>query len=146
GGRAHSAGRGLSVLRRGLVVVQVVISVVLVVGAGLLARSLANAERGDAGVGVDRIPLLGPDLAQAGVTQPQEGAAVAAALLERVQALPGVERAALTSRLPAQSGPRTTQIIDGYAPPAGTGAVDLPFAYVSRDYFATMGIALLGGR
>jgi len=145
GGRAHSAGRGLSLLRKALIVVQVAISVVLVVGAGLLVRSLANAERVDAGVDVDRIAVIGTDLAQGGVTQ-EQGPAVVAALLERVRALPGVERAAITSRLPAQSGPRTTQTIDGYTPPAGTGAIDLPFAQVSPDYFATMGIRALAGR
>src|SRR5262249_31256895 len=144
-GRAHSTGRGLSALRRGLIATQVAISIVLVIGAGLMARSLANAQRVNPGVDVDRIAIIGTDLAQGGVTQ-AESAAVVARLLERVAALPGVEHAALTSRLPVQIGPSTTQVIDGYRPSAGTGAVELPVAFVSRDYFATMGIPVLEGR
>jgi len=145
GGRAHSSGRGLSALRRGLIATQVAISIVLVIGAGLTARSLANAQRVNPGVDVDRIAIIGTDLAQGGVT-PEQSAAVAAQLLERVSALPGVEDAALTTRLPVQIGPSTTQIIDGYRPSTGTGAVELPVSFVSRDYFATMGIPVLAGR
>ena len=132
-------------MRKGLIVTQVAISIVLVIGAGLMVRSLANAQRVDPGVDADRIAVIGTDLAQGGVT-PAESAAVVAQLLERVAALPGIERAAVTSRLPAQTGPSTTQVIDGYRPSAGTGAVELPVAFVSRDYFATMGISLLAGR
>jgi putative ABC transport system permease protein len=144
-GRAQSAGRGISRLRKALVVVQVAISVVLVIAAGLLGRSLANAERVDPGVDTQRIAVIETDLAQGGVAQ-EESAAVAAQVLERVEALPGVERAALTTRLPARRGATTTQIVDGYTPPSGTSAVELELAMVSRGYFETMGIPLLAGR
>ena len=80
---------------------QVAISIVLVIGAGLMVRSLANAQRVNPGVDADRIAVIGTDLAQGGVTQ-AESAAVVAQLLERVAALPGIERAAVTSRLPAR--------------------------------------------
>jgi predicted permease len=145
GGRLHSAGRGMSALRKTFVGAQVAISAVLVIIAGLTIRSLANAERVDPGVDADRIAVIGTDLAQGGVAQEQQ-AAVLAQLLERIAAVPGVERAAITTRLPAQRGPTTTQVIEGYVPSAGTGAVEVPVAFVSRDYFATMGIRLLAGR
>lgn len=144
-GRGHSAGRGLSTLRNGLVVVQVAISVVLVVGTGLLARSLANAERVDPGVDAERIAVIATNLAQAGIAE-EAIPTVSAEILERVEALPGVERAALTTRLPVQPGTTTTRVIDGFAAPSGTGAVELPVAFVSRGYFETMGIPLLAGR
>ncbi len=144
-GTGRSAGRRVSLLRGGLVAVQVAVSVVLVVGAGLLARSLANAEQVDAGVDAERIAILGTNLGQGGVTD-GEAAAVTQQLLERVEALPGVERAALTTRLPAMGGGTTTQIVDGYDPQVGTGSVELPFAFVSRGYLETMGIRLLAGR
>lgn len=145
GGRGRSAGRGISLVRSGLVAVQVAVSVALVVGAGLLGRSLANAQRVDPGVDVERIAVLGTNLQQGGVAD-AEAAVVAAQLLERIEALPGVERAALTTRLPAQVGGTTTQVVDGYDPPAGTGAVELPYAFVSRGYFEAMGIPVLAGR
>jgi predicted permease len=96
-------------------------------------------------VEAERIVFLETNLQQGGVAD-GEAAVVAAQLLERVQALPGVERAALTSRLPVRGGGTTTQVMDGYEPPSGTGSVELPFAAVTGNYFETMGIALLAGR
>lgn len=144
-GRGRTAGRGISLLRGGLVAVQVAVSVVLVVGAGLLARSLANAERVETGVDADRIVVLGTNLQQGGVTA-EDAPFVVAELLDRFEALPGVARAALTTRVPVQSGGTTTQVVDGYDPPSGTGSVELPFSTVSRGYFETMGIPLIAGR
>jgi putative ABC transport system permease protein len=144
-GRGRSAGRNVSLLRGGLLTLQVAVSLVLVVGAGLLTRSLANIQRVDPGVDVERIAVLGTHLEQGGVTD-AEGAVVVSQVLERVEALPGVERAALTTRLPVQSSGTTTQVVDGYEPAAGTGSVELDFAVVSRGYFTTMGIPLLAGR
>lgn len=144
-GRGQSAGRGLALLRKGLVVSQVAISLVLVIGTGLLVRSLANAERVDPGVDADRIAVIATTLGPAGITE-EEVPVVSAEILERIEALPGVERAALTTRLPVQGGNSTTRVIDGYTASSGTGAVELPIAYVSRGYFETMGIPLLAGR
>jgi putative ABC transport system permease protein len=145
-GRGHSAGGRVSLLRKCLVATQVALSVVLVVAAGLMARSLANAERVELGVDAERIAILGTNLQQGGVANEMEAAVVAADLLERVAALPGVERAALTTRLPVQTGFTSTTVVDGYTPAAGTGSVELPLAGVSRRYFETMGIPLLAGR
>lgn len=144
-GRGRSAGAGVSVLRGGLVAAQVAISVVLIVGAGLLARSLANAERVDPGVDADRVAIVVTNLRQGGVTD-GEADVVVTQLLERVEAFPEVERAAVTTRLPVQAGGSTTQIVDGYEPPSGTSSVELPYATVSRGYFETMGIPLVAGR
>jgi len=143
--RGRSAGRAVSLLRGGLVAVQVAVSVVLVVGAGLFARSLANAERVNPGVDPARIVIMGTNLQQGGVSA-EAAPVVIDEILARVEAIPGVESAALTTRLPVQSAGTTTQIVDGYDPPSGTGSVELPFAYVSPRYFETMGIAVLEGR
>jgi predicted permease len=144
-GRGHSAGGRVSLLRKCLVAAQVALSVVLVVAAGLMARSLANAERVELGVDAERIAILGTNLQQGGVAQEDVGA-VSAEILARVAALPGVERAALTTRLPVQVGFTATMVVDGYTPAAGTGSVELPVAGVSWQYFETMGIPLLAGR
>ncbi|MGH7465002.1 MAG: FtsX-like permease family protein, partial [Longimicrobiales bacterium] len=124
---------------------QVAVSMVLVVGAGLLSRSLANVERVDPGFDAERIAVLGTNLQQGGVAD--GGAAVVAAqVLERIAALPGVERAALTTRLPVQPAGTTTQVVEGHEPLSGTGSVELDFAVVSRGYFETMGMPLRAGR
>ena len=144
-GRGRTAGRRASVLRGALVIVQVAVSIVLVVGAGLLTRSLANAQRVNPGIDAERIAVIGTNLSQGGV-EPDEFEAVTTQLLERVRALPGVQGVALTTRLAVSGGGTTTQEIENYTPATGTGDVEMPFAYVSRDYFQTMGIASVEGR
>ena len=143
-GRMHSSA-GTSLLRNVLVAAQVALSVVLVSASVLLARSLLNAERVDPGVDVERIAILGTNLLQGGVPQ-QETGAVAAQVLEGLRAVPGVESAALTIRLPLASGPTSSTIVEGYELPRGTSAIEMPIAAVSSAYFSTMGIALLDGR
>jgi putative ABC transport system permease protein len=143
-GRTQSSG-GSSALRGTLVAAQIALSVVLVAATALLGRSFVNAERVDPGVDAERIAVIGTNLLQAGVTQ-SEAPVVASQILERVGALPGVESAALTIRLPLAAGPTSSTIVEGYELPRGTSAIEMPIASVSNDYFATMGIRLLAGR
>src|SRR5690606_23494790 len=75
-----------------------------------------------------------------------EAAVVASQILERIEAIPGVERAALTTRLPVQQAGTTTQVVDGYQPATGMTSVELDYATVSRSYFETMGIPVIAGR
>lgn len=143
-GRTLSSG-GSSALRATLVAAQVALSVMLVATTALLARSFVNAERVDPGVEAERVAVIGTNLVQAGVTQ-QETSVVASQILERIGALPGVESAALTIRLPLSPGPTSSTIVDGYELPRGTNAIEMPVSSVSSDYFATMGIRLVAGR
>ncbi len=143
--RNASAGRGTARLRHALVVVQVGASLVLVLGAGLLTRSLAALQGQDTGVDADRIAWLRTSLGDAGLT----GEAAALALDDmraRMAALPGAAQAAIASRLPAQPAGTTTTLVDGYTPPTGTGAVELSFTVVSPEYFETVRLDLLEGR
>jgi predicted permease len=120
-------------------------SLLLVLAAGLLGRSLAAIERLDPGVDVDRVAWARVDLSRAGL----EGDEPAIALEEmraRVETLPGVTRAAIASRLPAQRSGTTTTIIEGYTPAAGTDAVELSALIVSPEYFETMGLRFAAGR
>jgi predicted permease len=145
-GRTQSAGQHASWFRGALVAAQVALSLVLVVATALLGRTFVNAGRVDPGVDSERIAVIGTNLQQSGISAPEEAAAVAQQVLERVGALPGVERVALSIRLPLSNGPNTSTVIEGYEPPTGTSAVEMPLTVVSRDYFATMGIELLAGR
>ncbi|RPI58934.1 MAG: FtsX-like permease family protein, partial [Lysobacterales bacterium] len=144
-GRLRSAGHGSSVLRGTLVATQVALSVVLVAATGLLARSLVNAERVDPGVDAERVAVIGTNLVQGGVAQ-DEATVVAEQILERIAALPGVESAALTTRLPLSNGSSASTIVEGYTLPSGANAIEFPVAGVSRAYFETMGMPLLAGR
>ncbi|HUG39238.1 MAG TPA: ADOP family duplicated permease [Longimicrobiales bacterium] len=143
--RGQSPGRRVSLVRGGLVTAQVVLSILLMIGAGLLTRSLANVERVDPGVDAGRIAVMGTSLGQGGVAD-DERAAVLARLLERVRAIPGVTATAMTTRLPVQGGSSTTRVVEGFVGGSGTGSVELPMAVVSRGYFETMGIPVVAGR
>ncbi len=58
----------------------------------------------------------------------------------------GVTRVSLSTRIPVQGGGSTTTVVEGYEPASGTGSVELNWAAVSTDYFATLGIDLVEGR
>ena len=142
---SSSTSRGMSFLRNSLVAVQVAVCLVLLVGAGLLTRSLANLSDVDVGVDVERLAVISTNLQRGGVEADERGA-LTDEIRSRVAALPGVESVALTSRLPVQRRGSTTTVIEGYQPQSGTGSVELELAVVSPDYFETMGIALIAGR
>jgi putative ABC transport system permease protein len=143
--RSSPTGRGTVRLRNALVAIQVGASLVLILGAGLLSRSLAALQNLDTGVDAGRVAWVRTSLAQTGVA---DGAA--ATFIEelrlRMEAVPGATRAAVASRLPAQGAGSTTTIVEGYTPPNGTGAIELPFTVVSPEYFETVGLSVLNGR
>jgi len=144
--KGASGDRGANRLRGLLVSVQVAASLVLVLGTGLMARSLTELQGVDVGVDVDRVAYLRADWSRVGIEGAEQVRAALDELRERIAALPGVTGAALVSRLPAQSSGSTTTEVEGYTPPAGTSAVELAFAIVTEGYFETMGVPLLKGR
>jgi putative ABC transport system permease protein len=143
--RSAGHGRRVPVLRNALVVVQVAISLVLLVGSGLLVRSLGKLSSIDAGIDARRVAYLRVNPGQAGMTAEQATVAVDE-LRERLGALPGVERVAFATRLPVQDGGTSTMVVDGYSPPSGTGSVELTFSFVSPGYFETVGVPMRSGR
>lgn len=143
--RSVSGGRGMVRLRNGLVSVQVAASLVLVLGTALMARSLGTLQTLDTGVDPDRVAYLRTDWSSSGLDADARRVALDQ-LLSRIEAIPGVTGAAASSRLPAQPAGSTTTEVEGYAPPNGTGHVEMPFAMVSDGYFEVMGIELLEGR
>jgi len=133
-------------VRNVLLASQVAVSLVLLVGAGLTIRSLVNARTVDLGFDDESLAVLQADAGEAGYEGDSAGR-LFQELGERVAGLPGVEQVALTTRLPVTtSGGSSTLEIDGYAPPTGTGHVEVIFAYVDTDYFGTLRIPLLHGR
>ena len=138
--------RGKSWLRSSLVVLQVSLSFLLLVGAGLLMLSLQRIRNLDPGFTTRGVLFTAVDLRGAGYD------AIRAKtfddeLIERVQALPGVESAALARATPLSYGSFSSSAIavDGYqAPPEEQPAVE--YNQVGPGYFATMGIPVLSGR
>ena len=129
-----------------LVILQVAVSLVLVVTAGQLFRSISTARDIDLGFEADRIGNLSLDLS--GVEVPADERAV---LWQRIEAsietLPGIESVALTTRLPLGTSVNTNSFfIPGYSDSAANSLVRLDTTDVDGDYFATLGLELVEGR
>jgi putative ABC transport system permease protein len=145
--RGSASGRiGARRLRGALVVIQVSLSLVLLIGAGLLVRSLAN--RLAMGVGFDTRQLLTATVALPDQRYDQAAQSVFfEQLVERVRVLPGVTAASAITFAPLTGvGSATTfWVLDRPRPPDG----ELPGAeirWVHRDYFRTLGIPTLAGQ
>ncbi|MEW5980896.1 MAG: ADOP family duplicated permease [Acidobacteriota bacterium] len=143
----RTGARRLGVTLRGaFIVVQVAASMVLLVAAGLLARGVREAQQTTLGFGAaGRLAFLQADPAQAGLDEART-AALMGGYLDRVRALPGVERVSATTRLPVSRGGSSTLVIEEYRVRTGAETVEVDFAWVVPGYFETLGIPLRHGR
>ena len=139
-------GRERAWVRSGLVLVQVSLSFVLLVGAGLLMQSLLKVRTASPGFNTRGVQDTAIDLLSAGYT-PARAQTFQDALLERVRALPGVESAAFAKMTPLSyvSSATAPIVVDGYQPPPEESPT-VEYNEVGDDYFVTMGIPLVAGR
>ena len=139
-------GLGRNRLRGVLVVAELTLSVMLLVGAGLLIRSFARLQRVPPGFSVDHI--ISMQVVATGLTYRQDKAVFEfdEQVEDRVAHLPGVQSVGETSALPLTGTVGWGGIkVEGYTPPPGQELqVDLRIA--STDYFRTMGTPLVQGR
>lgn len=132
-------------LRRLLVILQVALSLVLLVGAGLFARSLRNLRAVDDGYNTDQVITLALDPAQSGY-KPDRARTFYHQLSERVAALPGVKTVSYTRNVPLSGGYSRIGIeVTGYQPRPDEEMAVL-FNQISSQFFATFGTPLLKGR
>jgi putative ABC transport system permease protein len=147
GGRA-TAGATRQRTRAALVICEIALSLMLLVGAGLLLRSLLRLQRVDAGFHGAPERILAMTISPANKRYSDQAAGIEfyGRLLDRVRQLPGIELAALSDGLPPdQEGDADTFMIQGSPPLAGGNPV-VTLDTVSPDYFRAMGIRLLAGR
>jgi putative ABC transport system permease protein len=141
-GQTERGGSSRGRTRRVLIVAELALSVVLLVGCGLIVRSLLGLYANVDGFVPDRLLETGSDAGR----EFTPALAKWRAALERARGIPGVESAALSSR-PAIHGARLQSFSIG-GRPAGDLSLE-PRAgdiLISPDYFKTMGIPLLKGR
>ena len=100
--RSHSGGRGRARLRKGLLAAEVSLTVVLLLGAGLLLKSYQQLRTRDLGCAVNNVLTMGFSLPGARYKEPAQKIAFFEQLLGRVRALPGVQAAGLSSALPGE--------------------------------------------
>ena len=130
-------------LRSSLLVMQVVLSVVLLVGAGLFVRSLARLR--DLRLGYDVSSVLMVRWDRRGETMGvDDRVRVRRRLLEAARAIPGVERAAIASNVPLQGTSTMALFVTGIDSMARLGR--FTYQTASDDYFSTVGTRILRGR
>jgi putative ABC transport system permease protein len=142
-GKGVSGGFRRGRLRNALVIVEVALSLVLLVGAGLLMRSFAKLQQVDLGfetghIFVARLPLPGEGYKSARAKQ-----RFFREVLQRIEALPGVVAVAETTGLPPFGGIESEVEITGQ--PAAEQRRTI-FQLCSEGYFPTLGLRLLRGR
>ncbi|HKE57002.1 MAG TPA: ABC transporter permease [Pyrinomonadaceae bacterium] len=145
GGR--QTGGGSHRLRSSLVVFEVALSLVLLVGAGLLFRSFLTLVKTDAGFNPDNILTMNLILPGAKYKEEAQRFAFYNDLLQRVQHLPGIESAAFVNYLPlGGANSSDNYLVEGAPEPPPGKENDGRYRVCTPDYFQTMGIRLRSGR
>ena len=145
GATAWSAGGSRWSSRRGLVTVQIAVSLVLLVMAGLLARSLSVAGRADPGFSPEAVAAVTVGLGLVGY----DGAAAARFLesaRERVRALPGVQAVDSASRAPLSINYSRGEFAPAEWTAPDAASVPVEMAVVGAGYFDALGVPVLAGR
>jgi predicted permease len=147
GSRSHSAGRGRAMLRRGLLTVEVGLTVVLLAGAGLLLKSFERLRSSDLGVPVDNVLTLRVGLPDVRYGKAEQKIAFFEQLITRVRALPGVSAAGLVTAAPGEGwmGDDLMSIAEHPPLPRGQG-LDFMLRGADPGYFSAIGLPLLEGR
>ncbi|HUH13103.1 MAG TPA: ABC transporter permease [Longimicrobiales bacterium] len=145
-GRMTASG-GPQRLRNALVVSQLALAVILLVGAGLMTRSLVRLQNVDPGFDPERVLTMRLDLDFTTRTNAMERLAFYQPLLERLAELPGVRSAALTNNAPLNGGlPNGPIQIEGRPPAEAADQPTADFRAASPGYFDALRIPLVRGR
>ncbi len=145
-GRA-TGGVGKHRFRSGLVVVQVAVSFVLLVGAGLMVRTLLALQRVDAGFNSENVLTMTLALPFSKYTKPQEFETFFEGVVEQVKRQPRVLHTTLGSEVPLAGQAITPTIeIEHRTTAPGETAPQADIHLAGDDYLRTLGIPLLRGR
>jgi putative ABC transport system permease protein len=145
GGR--SGGSGRQGIRKGLVVAEIAISLVLLVGSGLLIRSFIALNHVSAGFDDRNLLTFDISLSSKEYAEAPKVRRFFKEFLEKVEALPGVESAATTELLPLGGSDSENQFYVTNRPKPSPSELPLAMFYItSPDYLKAMSIPLLGGR
>lgn len=144
GSRGNTASRSL--VRSGLVVVQVSLAVVALVGALLFVRSFSNLDNYQFGFSTDRLMTMRFFMTGPAYETPETRLERVQQIVGRIRALPGVEEAFASNLVPlGGGGGGGTVVIDG-GEPAAEGQNGIEFVTVTSGFHRTLDVALTGGR
>ena len=132
-------------LRGTLVVAEVALSVALLVGAGLLVKSMFVLLQTDNNFNPDGVLTMEVQVSRGRYQKPGELSRVLHQVLTNVRGVPGVESATITTTLPGLRDWQNDIAVEGYEPNPGE-LINVDWSIVSADYFQTMNVPLLEGR
>jgi putative ABC transport system permease protein len=142
---ARMAGAGGRRLRQSLVVFEIAFALLLLIGAGLMLKSLARLQQVAPGFNAQGGLTMEMNFALAKYARREQRAAYLQQVLERLKTLPGVEFAGATHRLPLRGNSATGFQIEGRPPEPGQ-SISVNWRSISPDYFRAMGSPLVAGR
>ena len=145
-GSRSSGGQRSHRTRQLLVVAEIALALMLMIGAGLMLKSFQRLQQVDPGFKPDHLLTLRVDVPNQKY-QGEQRAQLGQQLIERAQALPGVDSAAITFTDPfVFDGINLAYAIEGLAPLSPAERDSAFLHLISPNYFRTMGIPLLTGR
>jgi len=146
GGRDSTGGGGARI-RNLLVVSEIALSLVLLVGAGLLIRSFMRLQQFELGFNPEHLITMRVQLPGSKYKERKQVADFFQQLFERIEAVPGVQSAGAISTIFLSDTPNSTNFaIEGRPQATGAQSIEVPLDAVSAKYFKVMGIPLISGR
>jgi putative ABC transport system permease protein len=136
-------------MEKALVLTEIAMALILLCGAGLLVRSFVRLNNVPAGFNPTGVMAMQLSLIQTGYEQPAKRTQFADQILENIQVLPGVQSAAIVTRLPLNPGSSSRSVtVEGHNYPADSPAAqESPdYTVVSPGYFHTLNIPSFEGR
>jgi len=145
--RSNTSGQGKARLRKLLLSLEVSLTVVLLVAAGLLLKSYEKLRSTDMGCATDNVLTMRLSLPEAQYSKPEQRTGFYEQLLLRVRALPGVTAAGLVNVVPGQGYGGDNLLWITEHPPLPKGQMQIARRrYADPGYFAAMQIPILEGR
>jgi putative ABC transport system permease protein len=133
-------------LRQLLVVAETALALLLLIGAGLMLKSFVRLQQVAPGFDAQRALTMEINIAPAKYARVEQQTAFLQQVLERLKALPGVEVAGATHRLPLRGNSGMGYQIEGRPASVSGGRDRINFRSVTPDYFRAMGTPLVAGR
>ncbi len=132
-------------LHKALIVFEVAVASVLLIGSGLMIRSLTKIATTAPGFDPEHLLTMNISLPESKYSEDHQALVFFDQLLGRIETLPGVRSAAAVSHLPTKTGSRWGISIEGHLFEPGQGPT-VAYRWITPGYFRTMGIPLMKGR
>ncbi|MEK6323121.1 MAG: ABC transporter permease [Acidobacteriota bacterium] len=147
GARGSTGGVSGRRVRNLLVVSEIALSLVLLIGAGLLIKSFMRLQQFEFGFNPDNLLTMRVQLPGTKYRDGKQVVSFYQQLLERMETVPGVQSVGAISSVFLTDTPNSTNFsIEGRPVPTGAEAIEVPLDSISPSYFRVMGIPLLRGR